>query len=215
MIIRSAQPGDVAQLTQLWQEAFGDPPESIEKFFCTAFAPDRSAVAVQDGQLLGGLYWFDCLWQGKKVAYIYAVATFVQHRGKGVCAGLMRWTHAQLRERGYAGAILVPAEEALFSMYGAMGYRVCPRQPKTRWPEQTQQISMEQYMTLRQQLLPENAVAHTAAAFRYLACFAKFYRFDGGICCDDEVLPGGGQQAMYLPLDADTALPEYFGLAMG
>ena len=119
MIIEQGRVEDIPRLTDLWQEAFGDSREFIGKFFRTGFAPERSAVA--DGGA-GALYWFDCLWKGKKIAYIYAVATQKKSRGKGICGKLMAYTHQVLKDRGYAGAILVPADENLSQMYGKMGY---------------------------------------------------------------------------------------------
>ena len=214
MIINRAQPGDLPRLKTLWQEAFGDSPEFIEKFFCTGFAPERSAVA--DGGA-GALYWFDCLWRGKKIAYIYAVATEKASRGKGICAGLMAYAHKTLQAQGYRGAILVPADAGLAEMYGKMGYVECPEAGRCgHRPLQTKEISAGEYMALRKGLLPEGGVEHTEAAFRYMETFMKFYRFAGGICCDGEVLPGGeGEKAMYLPLDGSEEIPTYFGLSMG
>ena len=210
----------IPRLTALWQEAFGDSPEFIEKFFRTGFSPERSAVA--DGGA-GALYWFDCLWNGKKIAYIYAVATERKSRGRGICTALMDHAHRQLKSEGYGGAILVPADEGLFRMYGKMGYAECPT--ADRWSHRSlqgvEEITAGAYMALRKHLLPEGAVHHTERAFSYMAEFMKFYRFDGGILCGDvndpaELLPGGqGENAMYLPLDGSKELPAYFALSMG
>ena len=226
MIIEQVRESHIPRLTDLWQEAFGDNPEFIEKFFRTGFAPERSGVA--DGGA-GALYWFDCLWKGKKIAYIYAVATEKKSRGKGICATLMEYTHQVLKEKGYAGAVLVPADEGLRQMYGKMGYIPLKNAAIASAREESlkhskgsaTEISAEEYMRLREKLLPEGAVHHTEKAFSYMAEFMKFYRFDGGILCGDvddpaEVLPGGkGEQAMYIPFDDDRELPRYFALGMG
>ena len=89
MTIDHAQPRQIPRLTRLWQAAFGDTEEAVAHFFRTGFVPENSAVA--DGGA-GALYWFDCLWEGKRIAYIYAVATETEHRGKGICKKLMDWT---------------------------------------------------------------------------------------------------------------------------
>ena len=214
MSIDRARQEQLPRLTSLWQEAFGDSPEFIHGFFRTGFAPERSAVA-EGGA--GALYWFDCLWKGKKIAYIYAVATEKASRGRGICAGLMVDTHKTLKEQGYHGAILVPGDAGLARMYGKMGYVECPVAGRCgHRPLQTEEISAGAYMALRKHLLPEGGVEHTEPAFRYMETFLKFYRFPGGICCDGEVLPGGqGENAMYLPLDGSKELPAYFALSMG
>ena len=71
------------QLKELWHLAFGDGLEFIELFFGTAYAPERCLYLTEDGQVTAALYWLDCSYQDQKQAYIYAVATHPEHRGKG------------------------------------------------------------------------------------------------------------------------------------
>ena len=138
----------------------------------------------------------------------------------------MDYAHTQLKKEGYAGAILVPADESLSQMYGKMGYIPLKKAVILSASEESPkgsatEISAEEYMRLREKLLPEGAVHHTEKAFSYMAEFMKFYRCDGGIFCGDaadpaERLPGGkGEPAMYIPFDGDEELPTYFSLGMG
>ena len=226
MIIK--HPEQTQGLTALWEQAFGDPPEFIEQFFRTGFAPDRCLTAEEDGQLLAALYWFDCRWEGKKIAYLYAIATDEHHRGKGICHALMTQTHKILQDRGYVGALLVPAEESLEKLYGSMGYLpIDPDRLKTTDfdPDRLKttvltKITPEKYLEKRQQLLPAGGVQHSLPAVRYLATFSNFYEFPGGICCGDpmfpmEYLPGyHTDPAMYLPLDGTKEHPHYFALTL-
>ena len=225
MTIKHPVPGDIPQLTQLWQQAFGDSADFIGGFFRTGFSQDRCLLAKEQGQLLAALYWFDCLWEGKKLAYLYAIATDEAHRGKGICKALMEKTHGLLKEKSYHGAILVPADEGLEKMYGKMGYRsILPGDLSYNEPPKRTDLQMltpEEYLRLRQTYLPTGSVQHGAPAMAYLATFACFYRSPEGICCGDptlpmEYLPGyPGDPAMYLPLTRDQTLPSYFALPMG
>lgn len=113
------------QLSALWQTAFGDSPEFIRLFFSTAYAPERCQYLTVEGHLAAALYWLDAWCGGEKLAYIYAVATHPDFRGRGLCRRLMDRTHSLLASRGYAGALLCPAGEGLRRMYAAMGYRDC------------------------------------------------------------------------------------------
>lgn len=224
MIIRHPTSAEKEGLTALWTEAFDEPRESAEIFFASAFSPDRSMVCLEEASVIAGLYWFDCLWGEKKVAYLYAVATKKAHRGKGICRALMQKTHETLKENGYHGAILVPAEDSLFSFYGRMGYLPCVPQGKqnAKCIMHNGPISVAEYRNLQKSLLPENAVVHTETAFLYLSKFARFYKTEKGIFCEtedviQEVLPyspSGKNTAMYLPLTEDKALPSYFGLPL-
>ena len=115
----------ITKLKKLWKQAFGDSDAFIDTFFELAYSPDRCQYLTETGQLVSMLYWFDCTFKGKKIAYIYAVATHEAYRGKGLCRRLMETTHQRLKTQGYAGAILVPANEALFRLYEKLGYRTC------------------------------------------------------------------------------------------
>ena len=48
MRIRRAAPADLPVLTRLWQAAFGDPPELIERFY-RRFPPAKAAWVVEAG----------------------------------------------------------------------------------------------------------------------------------------------------------------------
>ena len=224
MIIKPPEKENIPALARLWMQAFGDTEAFIEKFFATGYAPDRGMLCLEEDTVVAALYWFDCLWKGKKIAYLYAIATEENHRGKGICAALMKHTHKHLQQNGYAGAILVPAEESLEKFYGKMGYRSIASQESSLGAleknEAFEKISPEEYLSLRQQYLPQGGVQHTLPAIEYLGTFANFYRFPNGICCGDpalpmEYLPGyPGDPAMYLPLDGTTELPSYFALSL-
>lgn len=229
MIIKHPEQEDIPALTALWMQAFGDTREFIAKFFRTGFGQERCLLAKEQGQLLAALYWFDCLWEGKKIAYLYAIATDENHRGKGVCRALMEHTHRHLADAGYAGTILVPANDGLVRMYAKMGYHPCCSMVKSAdVPAGAVEISPEEYMALRPAYLPEGAVQHTKAAYSYLETFAKFYRYPSGIFCGElsegaaqvqEILPVKDVQsptiAMYCNFKEDTAHPAYFALDMG
>ena len=100
MIINQPQSSHIPALRQLWKQAFGDPDAFLDGFFETGFSPDRCRCIMLDQQILAALYWFDCTWNGKKIAYLYAVATDLQYRGNGLCRALMENTHLHLKFLG-------------------------------------------------------------------------------------------------------------------
>lgn len=172
---------DTQKLRTLWQEAFGDSEEFLDIFHSTAFAPHRCRCILNDSEALAALYIFDCLHQGKTLAYIYAVATAKAHRGKGLCHLLMADTHRYLKNSGYTGAILVPAKENLFAFYENMGYKVCTFINEFQSKAGTEnipltQITAEQYAQLRRDFLPEGAVIQEGENLRFLETYAKFFK---------------------------------------
>lgn len=167
------------QLSALWQTAFGDNPEFIRLFFRTAYAPERCQYLTVEGQLAAALYWLDAWCGGKKLAYIYAVATHPDFRGRGLCLELMGRTHSLLAAQGYAGALLCPAGEGLRRMYTGMGYQDCGGisefSSAAGEPVPLRRIGPEEYARLRRELLPENGVIQEGENLRYLAAYASLY----------------------------------------
>ena len=173
----------IKELRNLWQEAFGDTEEFLDKFFNTAFSTKRSMCITKGKSVLAALYWFDCLCRNKKVAYIYAVATRKSHRNQGLCAKLMESTHALLKEKGYKFALLVPGSKGLFGMYEKLGYKTCTHTDEFEIsspaePCDIKKLSKEEYKILRRQSLFEDDVIQENENLDFLETFTEFYSGD-------------------------------------
>lgn len=174
--------------TALWQQAFGDSPEFIQGFFRTGYCPERCRFLEKDGVLAAILYWFDCQWAGKKVAYIYGVATDKRFRGQGLCRRLMEDTHRYLQAQGYHGAALVPGDAGLFHMYKKLGYRgFSPMARQTLFsggePVAVKSVSPADYRDLATAWLPAGSVVPGEEMLRFFATYGQFYAFNGGCFC--------------------------------
>ena len=99
----------IHQLMDLWKGSFGEWNGFWETFLETAFAPLRCRCVLEEGEITATLTWLDGSCRGQKLAYIYAVVTHPEHRGKGLCRRLLADTHAFLASQGYSAALLVPA----------------------------------------------------------------------------------------------------------
>lgn len=173
----------IPALKSLWKEAFGDTDAFIDSFFSTAFAPERCYCITDGSEILAAAYWFDVEFCGSRSAYIYAVATKQTHRGKGLCKQLMGSIHGHLDALGYAGTMLVPGDDGLRNMYGAMGYvsfggtdRFCCDATGTA---QIQEISPNEFAALRLEWLPEGGVVQGEENLDFLRQHYRFYRGDG------------------------------------
>ena len=170
----------IADLKKLWQEAFADPDNFIDFFFSKIYSPNRCHCILDQGMPASVLYWFDCDLKGRKLAYVYAVATLKSHRGQGLAQKLIRESHEILREQGYAGVILVPADEKLFSFYKNLGYEVattCSRLTCQAGdsPVAIQKISPAEYARLLPAFLPEGGVGPGEGMLRFLDGYCQFY----------------------------------------
>ena len=187
MIIKPPAREELPQLRQLWQASFGDTDAFLDIFFSAAFSPERCRCVVSNGVVAAALYWFSCEASGQPIAYLYAVATAKQFRGKGLCHQLMADTHNHLKNLGYAGAILVPGDPGLREMYRALGYRDMTANKKFSCQAGEavclEEIGVEQYAVLRRELLPANSVVQEGENLRFLESFARFYRGEDCLLC--------------------------------
>ena len=188
MRIDAPAPSQIPQLRELWKEAFGDTDAYLDLFFGTAYSPDRCRCVTIGGQVASALYWFNCRFDRKPVAYVYAVATAQTHRHQGLAAALLQNTHRHLKESGYAGAILVPASASLFDLYEKQGYHSGSEFAEFHAeadgsPLPLKQLSWTEYVRLRTPLLPQNAVLQDSITMEFLAAQAQFYQGQDCLLC--------------------------------
>lgn len=184
MIIDQPSPSQIPQLRSLWQEAFGDTEDFLDIFFHRAYSADRCRCVTQDDRVVAALYWFDCQWEDKRLAYLYAVATAKNCRGMGFCRTLMESTHQHLAAQGYDGAILVPGSQELFILYQKLGYQISCFLRKFSCSAGTETIPLQQvdaqtYAQARRQLLPADGVLQEGALLDFLSVYADLYTGPG------------------------------------
>ena len=166
-------------LRTLWTECFGNEENWIDAFLRTAFDPAHVCCLTRQGRLAAGLCWMDVTCEGRKLAYLYAIATDPEFRHQGLCRELMEKTHGHLARQGYAGAILVPGSEGLRQMYEKMNYvncgGMCRFSAKAGKPIPIRRLSPEEYAALRREYLPTGGVVQENGAMEFLASGAATY----------------------------------------
>lgn len=181
MTISEPNPSHMNQLRQLWTAAFGDGDDFLDMFYTTAYAPHRCRCILDGDRVAAVLYWFDCTFEGRKLAYVYAVATDLGYRNQGLCRRLMEDTAAHLTEQGYAAALLLPQDPGLRQMYGKMGYLPCTTIGEFSCqaagePLEITELTAETYAALRKTMLPPGSVLQEGENLSYLSGFVRFFR---------------------------------------
>lgn len=174
---RPPLPGEEPRLRSLFTEAFGD-AAFTDLFFRTGYAPDRCLVAA-DGDILAAQHWFDCQLDGQKAAYLYGIAAFKSHRGKGIGSKLVLAGVEYLKKAGYEVILLVPAEESLFRYYERLGFRtvstIHEELVTAGDPLLLRRLTTAEYATLRRMYLPEHSLLQEGACLDLFALYANFY----------------------------------------
>ena len=176
----------------LWSAAFGD-DGWIDSFFRTAYRPGNTLAVFRDGQLAAGLAWMDVTCEGRRLAYLYAVATAPEYRHQGLCRELMANAQETLAARGYDGSVLVPADDGLRQMYAAMGYRNFGGVENLTLPAGASvplwEVTPEEYAALRRNYLPRGGIVQENGAIEYLAQSARLCAGDGFLLAATEAEP--------------------------
>ena len=125
--LRCSRVQDLPRLRELWQLAFGDSQEYMDHFFTGYYTPQRVLVLEQDGVVQAMTAWFDMPLMGAEgtqwpAAYLYAVATHPEARGRGYAGRLLAFAGEWLKERGFACLTTVPARPDLHVFFGANGF---------------------------------------------------------------------------------------------
>lgn len=167
---------------KLWREAFDDSEAFLDNFDRTAFSKERYCSVIINGEVVSALYFFDCEYDGGKIAYIYAVATLKAYRGQGLCRKLFDRAHEYLKNLGYVGVILCPGSESLFGFYKSMGYTDCTRVSEYDVTAgdavSIREINKDEYAKLRRKYLKSGAVVQERENIDFLATFSSFYEGD-------------------------------------
>ena len=187
MIIDVPIQSQIPALRSLWKEAFGDTEDFLDDFWRTAYDVNRCRCAVVGGKVAAALYWFNCLYMEKRIAYVYAVATAETYRGRGISHALMEDTHRHLAQLGYEGAVLVPGSEGLFRFYEGMGYRVCSTvhefscnaAVKGGEDVSLRSIDKTEYARLRRKMMPDGGIVQENENLDFLQTQAQLYAGSG------------------------------------
>lgn len=183
MTCNAPNPSQVQELLSLWKDVFGEFGDFWEIFLRTGFSPERCRCLTENGQVLAALTWMDCALGNQKIAYIYAVLTRPDQRGRGLCRQLMAQTHEHLRRQGYAATLLVPADAALRQMYQSMGYRNGTKIQEFSChagasPVFLSPLTAEEFARKRREFLPEGGVLQEDAGLDFLATQETFWEGD-------------------------------------
>ena len=185
-----------AQLLKLWKQAFGEHDGFWELFLETGYSPDRTLYLTEKNTICAVLCWFDTEARDQKWAYVYAVVTHPDFRGRGLCRKLFGQAEALWKDRGYAGVLLVPADEGLRKMYEKMGYETCTYVKEfsceaAQVPVALRPVKAAEFAVLRRSLLPEGGAIQEGENLRFLAAQAE-------LLAGEEVLLAAWREAQTL-----------------
>ena len=181
--VRPSVPEDVPAQRALWKLAFGDSDAYLDNFYDHYYRPERVVVLEEEGAVRSMTAWFDTAFavpgRGEyRAAYLYAVATHPDCRGRGLAGELLAGADGYFRSLNIPAVTTVPAESSLHNFFGANGFRECftcsQAAPGTEErlirPFALEPVDPERYGRLREALLRDTPhIAYPMDALRYQA----------------------------------------------
>ncbi len=192
--LRASVAEDIPALRELWRLAFGDSEEYLDNFFKTYYRPERAVTAKEDGTLCSMAFWFDTALvvpgRGEyRAAYLYAVATRPERRGRGDSSRLLAWADGYFRSLDIPAVTTVPAEPSLHRFFARNGFRECfrlsqepvgPGLPEPRGENPLRPASPAEYKAVRDRLLADCPYPYVKYPEDALACQAGCCALGGG-----------------------------------
>ena len=212
-IVRLSVPEDVPAQRQLWQLAFGDDGAYVDNFYTTYYRPERVLVLEEAGAVRAMTAWFDTAFvvpgRGEhRAAYLYAVATHPDWRGRGLAGELLARADGFFRAWGIPAVTTVPAEPALHGFFGRNGFRECFVDGQFAFlcdgPDRTPASALTRLAPGAYRALREERLAGTA----HIELPEEALAYQAGACA---LSPGGGLYALKCPHGAAALCAEGMG----
>ena len=119
----------VRELTQrevecraLWMDVFGDSREEVDRFLIDVHRDENRLTHSEHGSVVAMLNIVELQTDYGPTAYLYAIATATEWRGRGFASELIRQAIDVSYERGYKAVMLIPADEKLVKYYKRFGF---------------------------------------------------------------------------------------------
>lgn len=212
--LRRSRSGDEKRLKDIWKICFADTNEYINSFFEKMYRPGRAVVAEAEGTLCAAMYVLEA---GNlafdKCGYLYALGTLPKYRGMGIGTAVTVGAAELGFELGCDICVTCPAEQGLFNYYKKLGFVNFSRISKQicsisgvhsgSSSRGIMLISVEEYIQLRDKLVPENAVRYNRTFMEFLNTSllqsgGGFFALDTGECIAAVEANGDGGNSLII-----------------
>lgn len=111
-----------AECRTLWMDVFGDSREDVDRFLIDIHREENLLTHSEQGRVASMLNIVEIDTDFGPTAYLYAIATAAEWRGRGFAGGLIREAIDISRAREYKAVMLIPSNESLVEYYKRFGF---------------------------------------------------------------------------------------------
>lgn len=190
--IRFADACDIEAIRRIWSAVFtADTPAERDAFLDTVHLSEECIVACENGEPVSMAFFLPAVLHIQNRAYtaryLYAAATLPAYRGNGIFSDLLDVALTALKERGVGACFLNPAQPSLVGFYQRFGFEPAVFSRTLCGAASGAQVSLaplsaEEYLSIRQTLLPRNFVEWNDRLLRFGVSYAKPIRIGERAC---------------------------------
>lgn len=111
------------QIIALWRDVFGDSIEDIENFITQFYTPELAFTICDKNRVVSMLHIVPLTHNNHKIAYIYAVATAPEYRGRGFASSLINKAVQYIDSADFSYAMLIPSSAEASALYEKFGFK--------------------------------------------------------------------------------------------
>lgn len=119
--VRALSPREV-ECRALWMDVFGDSREEVDRFLLEHHGEENLLTHSEQGRVVSMLHIVELRTDYGPTAYLYAIATDRQWRGRGYASALILRAIDISRARGYGAVMLIPSDPSLVEYYKRFGF---------------------------------------------------------------------------------------------
>ncbi len=190
--IRFADARDSEAIRRIWSAVFtADTPAERDAFLGIVHLSEECVVACENNVPVSMAFFLPAVLHVHgstyTARYLYAAATLPAYRGRGIFSDLLRAALTALKERGIDACFLNPAEPSLVDYYRRFGFEPTVFSRTLCGAASERQVFLtplagEDYLSLRQALLPPDFVAWDDRLLRYAVSYATPMRVGERAC---------------------------------
>ena len=109
-------------MRELWMDVFGDDRATVDHFILSYYDPALCYTHIKEDRVVAMLHIVPITHNGNRCAYIYAVATAEEYRGRGIASALITSALRDIDRGGYDYAALIPATAETAKFYERFGF---------------------------------------------------------------------------------------------
>lgn len=113
---------DIRLIKEIWLKCFNDPEDYFNTFLTRFYSPECMLTYKVDNKIVSVFCIVPCISDLGNTAYLFALATLPEYRGKGYASKVVNETLKACEKMNFDVVVLIPAKKKLKDYYSKFGF---------------------------------------------------------------------------------------------